>query len=125
MRQTVLCHTKLLIIWPQEEMEKVFDGAFLSWFDQRRKVRNLSVRVLRQKAKRETSLSFKIEPKDAVAYYPQTYTNTMVCIIYDSKTAFISSRREAFGFIVESTEFAQLQRLQFETLWKISIQKPA
>jgi sugar-specific transcriptional regulator TrmB len=111
----------LSIIWPPLEMEKVFEGAFLRWFDERRGVRKLSMHVLRPSEKTPTPLPFIIDSKDAVADLPQTQTITMASIIYDSKTAFISSGREAFGFIVESTEFAQLQKLQFEILWRMSV----
>ena len=38
-------------------------------------------------------------------------------IIYDKKVAFISSHKESFGFIVESVEFAGLQKMQFDILW--------
>jgi sugar-specific transcriptional regulator TrmB len=40
--------------------------------------------------------------------------------IYGNRTAFISSRQEGFGFIVESAELAQTQRAQFELIWEQS-----
>ena len=41
----------------------------------------------------------------------------MTTIIYDAKVAFVSSKREAFGFIVESREFASIERMKFAALW--------
>ena len=35
-----------------------------------------------------------------------------------NKVAFISSHKEAFGFIVESTEFAILERIKFSAMQK-------
>lgn len=40
--------------------------------------------------------------------------------IYGNKVAFISSRREAFGFIIESAELVELLLTQFEMIWKVS-----
>ncbi len=40
--------------------------------------------------------------------------------IYANKVMFISSKKESFGFILESKEAVQLMRAQFEILWKIS-----
>lgn len=40
--------------------------------------------------------------------------------IYGNKVAFISSRKESFGFIIESAELATMLRTQFEVLWKAS-----
>jgi hypothetical protein len=37
----------------------------------------------------------------------------MAMLLYDAKVAFISSTNEAFGFIVESGEFATLQKTLF------------
>lgn len=39
---------------------------------------------------------------------------------YHNKVGFISSRRESFGFIVESLELRQLLRTQFDVLWAMS-----
>lgn len=38
--------------------------------------------------------------------------------IYGDKVVCISSRKESFGFIIESREFAELLCAQFEVLWK-------
>jgi hypothetical protein len=40
--------------------------------------------------------------------------------IYENKVAFISSTKEAFGFIVESKEFVEMLSSQFELVWKAS-----
>lgn len=40
--------------------------------------------------------------------------------IYGNKVAFISSRKESFGFIIESAELVEMLRTQFEVLWKTS-----
>lgn len=40
--------------------------------------------------------------------------------IYCDKVAFLSSRRECFGFVVESAELATLLKAQHQAIWKVS-----
>lgn len=40
--------------------------------------------------------------------------------IYGSKTAFISSKKEGFGFIVESKELVEMLSSQFDLIWGLS-----
>ncbi|MFA5664097.1 TrmB family transcriptional regulator [Castellaniella sp.] len=42
---------------------------------------------------------------------------TMTSYVYDDKVAYISSKKENFAMIVQSAEFAGLQKMLFETLW--------
>jgi hypothetical protein len=44
-------------------------------------------------------------------------TFSMAYAIYDDTVAFINSNREAYGFIVQSREFADLMTMQFEAVW--------
>jgi hypothetical protein len=39
-------------------------------------------------------------------------------IIYKDKVMFLGSRKEVFGFIVDSTEFSALMEMQFTVLWE-------
>ncbi len=40
--------------------------------------------------------------------------------IYESKVAFVSSKKESFGFIIESREFVEMLSSQFEVIWNVS-----
>ncbi|MFA6585926.1 MAG: helix-turn-helix domain-containing protein [Candidatus Paceibacterota bacterium] len=40
--------------------------------------------------------------------------------IYENKVAFISSKKERFGFIIESREFVEMLSSQFKIIWEIS-----
>jgi hypothetical protein len=51
---------------------------------------------------------------------PQEINFSMGYWIYGNKVAFISSKREAFGFIIESRELAETLSSQFEVIWKLS-----
>ena len=51
---------------------------------------------------------------------PKEIAFSMGYWIYANKVAFISSKKEAFGFIVESAEFVEMLSSQFELVWNAS-----
>lgn len=51
---------------------------------------------------------------------PPGVTCSMGYWLFANNTLLVSSRRESFGLIVESSEFKQLLKTQFEVLWKLS-----
>lgn len=109
--------SKIQMVWPYVEMNQVFDEAFLRWFDERRQVRTLSIELLASldDIKQVPSL-FTSGSKDTYHVLAKKVPLTSATIIYGSKVAFISSRKEAFGFIVESTDFVTLEKLKFMAL---------
>jgi hypothetical protein len=116
----IMWHDKtiLQIIWPTTQMDEVFVSAFLRWFDERRQKRSLSAEVLFVgKSKSILPDLFTTGPKDSLKTLPANSGITMATIIYDNKVASISSHAEAFGFIVESAEFAKSERVKFKGLW--------
>ncbi len=40
--------------------------------------------------------------------------------MYEDKILFVSSQKELFGFIVQSKDFTDLMRVQFQAMWNIS-----
>ena len=122
----IMWHDKITLqmIWPEKEMNVVFDAAFLNWFDDRRIKRQLQTQVLWTspliKLVKTGPQLFSAGEKDSSRYVSKSNAITMATIIYGNKVASISSVGEAFGFIVESKEFASLERFTFETLWENS-----
>jgi sugar-specific transcriptional regulator TrmB len=57
-------------------------------------------------------------------YAPEGLVFSMTTYIYDNKVSLISSRRENFGMIIESEEFAAMQTHLFEVLWQASTPVP-
>ena len=51
---------------------------------------------------------------------PKKINFSMGYWIYENKVAFISSKKECFGFIIESKEFTEMMSSQHEAIWKIS-----
>jgi hypothetical protein len=43
--------------------------------------------------------------------------------MYEDRVVFLSSEREGFSFVIHSKEFAQMMKLQFEQMWKVSKSK--
>lgn len=112
-------NSTMYVYWPTEQMNEIFDEKFLDWFDARRTVRKLTIKSLWPESVKKTDLKlFKNLPSDLQKKLPKGTTSDMAYMIYDKKVAFISSSTEAFGFITESQEFAHLQKMHFQALWK-------
>ncbi len=109
----------LYIYWPYEHMLNFFGKEFLTWFNQRRKIRNIQIKTIWNVNEKNKKNHIFSEDKHDVQrrYLKQKETSTMSYIIYDKKVAFISSDKESFGFIVNSQEFTKLMHMQFTTLW--------
>lgn len=109
--------TTLQIIWPEKKMNQVFDQLFLAWFDERRLKRKLAAEVLWvSDAKKVTADLFTAGENDTRKVVAKEKILHMATIIYDNKVAHISSHAESFGFIVESAEYAQSERVKFSVL---------
>jgi sugar-specific transcriptional regulator TrmB len=53
-------------------------------------------------------------------YAPTEMVLSMTTFIYDNRVCLISSRRENYGLIIESEEFAAMQRQLFDALWAVA-----
>ena len=106
------------VLWPHESMTGVFDSKFLAWFDDRRAKRKLAIHSLWPKDIPQTErVLFDILPEDT----QKTLTSdppSMSYLIYGTKVAYISSKAESFGYIVDSKEHHDLLASQFDILWK-------
>jgi len=111
--------TTLYIYWPYEQMLDFLGKDFLIWFSERRSARNIPIKTIwGQRAEKTKKHIFIDDGKDVERkYLAEKNASSMGYIIYDKKVAFISSRKESFGFIVESVEFSILQKMQFDILW--------
>ena len=56
----------------------------------------------------------------AVRFLPEDISFDVVCLIYDYKVALISSKKENFGFIVESKEFSDFMKTIYDFFWQAS-----
>lgn len=111
--------------WPIKPMVDILSPDFFRYHNKERIKNNLSVRAIwpenevvdvAQHPYLGVGEAFLREIRVA----PSDIDFTMGYWIYGNKVAFISSRKESFGFIVESTELVEMLLSQFEILWKIS-----
>jgi len=60
-----------------------------------------------------------------VRYAPPFLFHTAMVMIYDFKVAMISTKEESFGFIIESKEFSEVMKSQFDFMWEHGSKEPA
>jgi len=79
------------------------------------------LRVIRSRTKDVASI-WPSDPNDLrhLRFAPENVLLSMTTFIYDDKVCLISSMRENYGMIIESVEFAAMQRQLFEALWATS-----
>jgi sugar-specific transcriptional regulator TrmB len=109
-------------MWSISEMISLLGEEYFIRLHQRRIAKNISVRVLWPTGEKtdlpflKTGKSFLREAKIA----PKNMQWNMSYWAYGDKVAFISSHHETFGFVIQSKDFFNLMKTQFETLWTLS-----
>jgi len=115
--------------WPIQTMIETLSADFFHHHNKQRIENNLSVKAIWPLRK---SVAIKDFPflgggkgflRD-IRIAPDFADMQMGYWIYGTKTAFLSSSREQFGFIIESAEYAQMMTTQHEILWKVSTRLP-
>ncbi len=111
----------LYVVWPYEEMLRVFGREKLTDFNRKRIRNEIHMRSIWSYAPDRKKNAAHIWEKEDWGVErriaPKGLAPRMGYAIYDSKVIFISSSAEAFGFVVQSEDFADLMRQQFEVLW--------
>jgi DNA-binding transcriptional ArsR family regulator len=111
--------------WPIRQMLDVLSPAFFRYLNQLRVENHLYTRAIWPQSQAVdivrypylgTGEAFQREIRLA----PEGVDCTMGYWIYGQKVVFLSSRKEAFGFTVESAELVGMMRAQFEVLWQQS-----
>ena len=111
--------------WPQKKMVEILTPDFFRYHNKERIKNNLYTRAIWPKSQ---TVKIKDHPyfgvgekfKREIRIAPSGIDFTMGYWIYGNKTVFVSSSQESFGFIVESLEFAQMMKTQFEVIWELS-----
>lgn len=112
-------------LWPIRSMLKVLSPEFFRYLNKERILNNLYTRAiwpadhgvnLKSHPYLGVGEGFKREIRVAPAgvEFPMGYWS------YGRKTAFISSEKESFGFLIESDELSLTLKAQFDPLWNIS-----
>ena len=113
-----------LAVWPVSEMIKVLGADYLDQNNKKRIKQKISIRAIwpQDKAVKFRQFPFLGEGKSffrEIRLAPKEMTWNMGFWLYADKVAFISSRKESFGFIIHSRDFVELIKSQFEMVWPL------
>lgn len=106
-----------------KDLEELIGRESLIHFVEKRVKLGISIKSLRPQEKESPEWYFKAANKDTLRtsrFLPKEITFDTVCLIYDNKVALISSKKECFGFIVESKDFSNMMKTLFDFIWMIS-----
>lgn len=112
-------------LWPIADMLQILGKEYHEELTRRRIKQRIHVYGLWPADKRvplrdNTFLGIGKEFFRDVRVAPKGMTWSMGYWIYTDKVAFVSSRKEAFGFVVHSKDFAETQKAQFKAIWGVS-----
>ncbi len=119
---TLTCQSKVLRgILSMGELIETPGLAEMDTYIAERVKRGITLRVVRSRSK-DTERIWPCTPQDLrdLRYAPDTMVLGVTQYVYDDKVAIISSKRENYGLVIESEDFARLQTVLFETLWSMS-----
>ncbi len=113
-------------LWPIDNMLDILSPDFFRYLNKERIKNNLYTRAIwphnhSVKLKTHPYLGVGQKFKREIRVAPANIDFPMGYWSYGRKTAFISSRKESFGFLIESEELSQTLKAQFEILWQISV----
>lgn len=114
-----------ILFWPMSEMMKVLGPEYLKELNKKRVKRNIFLRAIWPADKTLDTDEFPYlksgeETLRDLRFAPVGMTWNMGYWLYGDKVAFLSSEKEGFGFVVQSKDFSNLMKLQFEEIWKVS-----
>jgi len=111
--------------WPIKAMIEILSEDFFVDLNKERIKRNIYTKAIwpeSQKVdiKKHPYLGVGEEFLREIRIAPKEVDFSMGYWIYENKVAFISSKKECFGFIIESKEFTEMMLSQHEAIWKMS-----
>src|SRR3989344_8958739 len=125
-RDILLYHDiETVALWSMKDAIQFLGREFMEELSVKRAKNRISLRVIWPEEKVVDTLQFDFLTHDKelfrdIRIAPKKITTSMGYWVYENKTSFISSKKESFGFIVESAELANMLRKQFEVFWGMS-----
>lgn len=126
LKDTLLYHDiETQSFWPIERMIDILSPEFFRYLNKTRIENNIHVRAIWPQKQvvdvaQHPYLGVGEDFRREIRIAPSPIDCSMGYWIYGHKVAFISSRSEAFGFIIESAELVQMLLTQFEMIWNLS-----
>ncbi len=115
----------LCALWPYDEMIRALGSKELATFNEKRIRNGLRLRTIWAPAP-TSGKALLWQDRDADVerrFAPAGFAPDMAYTVYGDKVLFVSSAAEAFGFVVQSADFARLMRLQFDMVWDLSAKR--
>ncbi len=114
-----------LAYWPIKSMLEVLSSDFFLELNRERIKMNLSTRAIWPESqivdiRSHPYLGHGKKFLREIRTAPSSIAFSMGYWIYGNKVACISSKREAFGFIIESRELVEMLTSQFNAIWELS-----
>lgn len=113
--------------WPVKEMLNTVPNEVFSSFVEERMKRNMAVQILWPKKQEVTLDDYPVlGPNNKkgqlreIRVLQEPIDTTMTYVVYGNKVAYISSKRENYGFIIDSAELAHMTKSQFQYMWKLA-----
>lgn len=111
--------------WPIKKIINLLTPSFLEKFHQDRIAQNVSIKVIWPKnqipsVKLYPFLQMEKQAKREARIAPLHIDFSLGYAIYGNSVRFISSKRENFGFLVESQELAEMMKSQWQVIWSQS-----
>jgi len=111
--------------WPIKSMVDILSEKFFKELNKERIQRKIYTRAVWPESQK---LDIKKHPYlgagnqffREIRIAPKDISFSMGYWIYGNKAAFISSKRESFGFIIESKELVEMLSSQFDVMWNLS-----
>jgi len=112
-------------LWPIQSMVDILSPQFFRYLNKERIRNRLFTRAIWPanqivSTKDHPYLGSGPEFHREIRIAPANMNFSMGYWIYADKVAFLASRRESFGFILQSRELVELQTAQFDVLWQLS-----
>lgn len=114
-----------LTMWPISEMVDILGEEYLADLNKKRIHQHIGIRGIWPRGK---TVNLKNYPFLGVGkghlrdlrLAPKGMNWNMSYWLFEDKVAFISGKEESFGFVVQSNDFSNLIRAQFEVIWNLS-----
>lgn len=112
----------LRVVWPYKEMLRTIGKQALADFNKKRIRQNIRLQSIWSSTESKLVDHIYAENDEGVTrrFAPHDFSPRMGYTIYGDKVLFVSSAAETFGFTVQSRDFADLMRFQFDIVWGLS-----
>ena len=119
------CHEKEISgIFAMKDFLEIAGREFLERMVEGRVRRGIHLKVIRSQEQEIKGLHEASEEElRELRYSPEGMIFPISTFVYDNKVIYLSSKKETFGLIVESSDIAQAHKNYFEALWQISSEK--